>query len=196
MNKHSMAIAFALIGLGAIILASCSMSNEEKARDLICEYMKNHVHNAKSYEVVEFGNLDSTFTSLLDDSVFYNAFEKRLVCQKMRNQLYDETQLWRKIDQNRYNHYNQKLALYVDSADMYYKQEQEARKRFIPQFDGFVMSHTFRTNNELGNPVLNKVAIVFNKELTKVESVNDWNEYQSINIEESLKELEQDFISE
>lgn len=77
-----------------------------------------------------------------------------------------------------------------------YKQEQKAREQFVPMFNGYVMTHSFRANNEIGTPILNKVVIVFNKELTQIKSVNDWNEYQSIDIDENLKNLEKEMLNQ
>lgn len=179
-----------------MVFVGCSETNEQKAQKLIKEHMMKNVHDASSYEVVEFGSLDSTFTNIMDDSKFHHAFVKRIICQKMRNQLYNETQLWRTIDKERYNHYKNRHDAYVDSTDMYYKQEQKAREQFVPMFNGYVMTHSFRANNEIGTPILNKVVIVFNKELTQIKSVNDWNEYQSIDIDENLKNLEKEMLNQ
>lgn len=50
-----------------IALVACSQSKEEKAKSLIKENMKTSMNDFKSYEAVEFGKLDSTYTSYHND---------------------------------------------------------------------------------------------------------------------------------
>jgi len=40
------------------MLGSCKNSNEDKAKELISQYIKNNVNDPNSYEAVEFGRLE------------------------------------------------------------------------------------------------------------------------------------------
>lgn len=49
-----------------IVLAGCSKSPEEKAQKLIKEYIINNANDPKSYEPIEFSNLDTFFKDEYD----------------------------------------------------------------------------------------------------------------------------------
>lgn len=171
------------------ILLGCGKSQTEIAKGLAQEYMKKHVHDVSSYEIVEFGDLDSTYTNILSDSLYKHYLCKRIICQKLRNELYDEAQLWRNIDSERYSYYDKRTMLYADSVSYYFDLENKAKNDFTPVFDGYVIKHTFRAKNELGNLILNVCAIQFDQGLTKVTSVCSWDEYINYKVEDDIEEF-------
>lgn len=178
------------------LLFGCTKSNTDTAKTLIEEHLKNILHDKSSYESVEFGELDSTFTNYTTDSLYRHYLTKRVVCQKMRNKLYDESQIWRTIDKARYDYYTQRVLLYADSVSYYKGLEDKAKSNFSPVFDGYVMKHSFRSKNQFGNTILNILAFQFDPDLTNVTSVCDWNEYVGYDESKEIDNLVNEMLNQ
>lgn len=172
-----------------LFVYGCEKSQTEIAKGLAQEFMEKHVHDKQSYEIVDFGKLDSTFTNILSDSLYKRCLTKRLTYQKLRNELYDESELWRNIDNAKYNYYHERTMLYADSVSYYMDLENKAKHDFKPVFDGYVIKHTFRAKNELGNMTLNVCAIQFDPQLKRVTSVCNWDEYTNYKVEDDIEEF-------
>lgn len=172
-----------------LFVCGCEKSQTEIAKGLAQEFMEKHVHDKSSYEIVDFGDLDSTYTNILSDSLYKRCLTKRLTYQKLRNELYNESQLWRNIDKERYSYYHERTMLYADSVSYYFDLENKAKNDFKPVFGGYVIKHTFRAKNELGNLILNVCAIQFDPGLTRVTSVSNWDEYTNYKVEDDIEEF-------
>lgn len=179
-----------------IVFSGCSENNDSKAKTLVENQLKGSLHDYDSYESVEFGKLDSTFTTLLDDSLFRKLYSKRLSCQKIRNTLYEEAQIWRTIDNEKYNNLMGRNGIYIDSTAYYYKLELSARENFIPQFNGWSMKHSFRANNAGGNKVITHKAYCFDKDITEITETQDWETFISFDLDSELKKGEKEFLGE
>ena len=57
-----------------------------------------------------------------------DAFVRRIVCQKMRNDLYSQAQIYRLVDKTKYDYLMQRNALYADSTGMYYNLHESIRE--------------------------------------------------------------------
>jgi hypothetical protein len=178
------------------LLFGCTKSKTDTAKTLIEEHLTKILHDKSSYESVEFGNLDSTFTNYTTDSLYRHYLTKRVICQKMRNKLYDESQIWRTIDKERHDFCEQRALLYADSTSLYKDLEDKAKQNFAPQFNGYVMKHSFRSKNQMGNTVLNVLAFQFDTELTRVTSACDWNEYTNNSDETAVNDLVNEMLEE
>jgi len=61
-----------------------------------------------------------------------------------------------------------------------FAQDSIAKSKFVPQFNGFVMTHSFRGKNALGALILNTYRFEFNKAIDSITS--------AVNVEEEAKE--------
>lgn len=173
--------------------AGCS-TPEKQAKKLIVEHLKNSLHDYDSYESVQFGSLDSVFTTLLDDSTFTKVFTKRLAHQKLRNNMFDKAEQWKDINKKLYDFYLEHEALQQDTVQYYYNIEDSIKNNFIPQFTGYAMQHSFRANNVNGNKILTHKVYIFNKEITQVVNSEDLEIYINYDIEKELEAIKKRFL--
>lgn len=181
--------------LAVIAFCGCAgTTNESTAKQLIKERLKLNLHDYSSYESVEFGSLDSTFTTLLTDSAFFKAFTRRLAYQKARNESYENAELWKSVSRERQKQYLGLEKQYQDSVTRYIAFEDSARNKFIPVFNGFAMRHSFRANNANGNKVITHNVYKFNTELSVITETEEADDYYGYNVEEVLEGIKKEFL--
>ena len=177
-----------------IFFAGCSENSEKKAQKLINQHLKVTLHDFGSYEGVEFGTLDTIYTIILDDSLFTEYLSKRLVFQKMRNDKREEADIYRSFDKQKYNELVNLVNVYVDSTWHYKQLEDSVKANFKPQFDGWSMKHSFRSNNANGNKVITHKVYSFDKNIVKITESSDYESFYNFNLEESIRTIEKDFL--
>lgn len=170
MNKHSMAIAFALIGLGVITFVSCSLSNERRAKQIIEHQLKVSLHDYDSYELVEFGTLDSAFSSASDLPEYKDAFNKAINFKEQGESKIDDANIYGQFESmhKKQIQYAQWGKALLDSAMYYLKIAEKIDSTFVPKFVGWEMTHTFRANNANGIKVIAHRKYYFDKEITRI----------------------------
>lgn len=171
MKKHSMAIGFALIGLGIIgSFTCCSLSNEKKAKDIIDHQLQVSLHDYDSYELVEFGTLDSTFSSAFDLPEYNDAINKAENFKKQGISKIEDAKLYAQFESmyEKQIKYAQDGKALLDSAMYYLKIAEKIDSTFVPEFVGWEMTHTFRANNANGNKVIAHRKYYFDKEMTRI----------------------------
>lgn len=65
-------LALLLFTILLLAFASCTQTNEDKARSLIEDQLKKTMNDWNSYEFVEMTPLDSSFSVLSDNEEYYN----------------------------------------------------------------------------------------------------------------------------
>ena len=151
------------------LLVSCS-NPEKKAQKLIEKELQTSLNDPKSYESVNFGSLDSVFTSPSRDidyigykskyDVYTNAYEEQMAKVKLYSGLsiyYDETKFALEMAQ-----------IYLDTVEVVSAKMIEISTNFVYEFDGWKMKHTFRGKNAFGAVIVSSMMFYFDKELTKV----------------------------
>jgi len=175
-----------------MMFGGCSESNEKKAQRLIKEQLNVTLHDLNSYESVEFGKLDSVFNNLLEEDSFKKYFSRRLICQKMRNDMFREATAIRYFDEQKSDELRNNA--YIDSTWHYKQLEDSIKRNFIPKFKGWSMSHSFRANNASGNKVLVHKMYCFDEFITEILEDEDYETYHSFNLENELREIEKKFL--
>lgn len=130
-----------VIAMMALVMVSCSKSPEQIAQQLIKKTFTEIMDDPSSYEVVGFGSLDSTFTTLEDNIEYMTAY-------------------------NAYQNHRENYEF--DEARVELRKALDIQESFKSEFKGWKMSHSFRCKNAFGAVVLNEVDIYFNKELTEI----------------------------
>jgi hypothetical protein len=152
-----------------LVFSACN-NNEKKARKLIKEYLKTSMNDFSSYEPVEFSTLDST----------YSSYEESEESHRLKEEIK-----------------NTRLAVFDISVDYFdYKKKIDSligvdsllSKSFIPDHNGYAMSHKFRGKNAFSAIMLKEYGYYFDKDLTKVTDVIDFNDaFEKFN--ESLERI-------
>jgi len=170
MKKVLLLLAVAL----SLLFAGCSENKEKKAKELINHQLKVTLHDFSSYESVEFGKLDSTFTESSDLPEYKIAIDKANEFTKQGGdkietaKMYGECTLYDK--QVQYARWGKEL---LDSATYYINIAKNIDSTFIPKFVGWNITHTFRANNASGNKVIGHRKYYFDKDVSKI--INDEN---------------------
>ena len=181
-----------------VFFFGCSESKERKAQQLIQQQMELTLQKSDDYKNVTFGKLDSVYTTLLDDTLFMEYNFQRLTYQRFSNvAMTDETDLNRISDRYVKNFLNtsEDEFNFVDSISKYRELEDSIKKQFIPQFTGWSMEYSFRTNNlDEKNGIIHSV-YVFDKDITKITAVEDYEKFmKNSNVDEKLKDMETAFL--
>lgn len=153
-----------------LLFIGCS-SPEKKAQKLVQSKLKETMNDPKSYESVKFSELDSTFTSLSDDSTFNALFNKAKFYLNRSESLMREADLLLSFENNYFERKKKLMdesGLYLDSAKMFRPLYEKAEKNFVPQHNGWAITHTFRGNNAMGAKILNTYLFTFNKKITEI----------------------------
>ena len=156
------------------IVTSCINTNKKKAEKLIEEHLKVTMNDFSSYEPMEFGSLDSTYSD------FFSTEEcKKLINE--RDRISDEQKQYKEyidvLDSKKMDEMYQKL---LDESEVeYYKVTDKifSGDSFYRQiFIGWNMSHQFRGANAFGGKIIGMMTFYFDKDITTVINVVDINE--------------------
>ena len=155
-----------ILGVVALAVVGCS-SPEKKAQKLIKEHLKQTLNDPKNYEPINFEGLDSTFTTIRENSDYSTAYAAFTVYashtqDKSRYEDFDEHKLKHVVDTEFWQSEIDSLAKYVEIL-------KEMEKEFIPEFKGWSMKHKFRAKNAMNATILNKYIFYFDKDITKID---------------------------
>jgi len=161
--------------MSIVFLASCSVTPEKKAKELIEVNLKQSLHDWNSYEPVKYSKLDSLFTRIYDHPEYKQALEKAEFYSKQ----IDEYE--KKINENantpygraNYNIWYETQVTLLDSAIHYVEVKKRIDSLFVPQFDGWRMQHSYRANNAMGNKVITHRSYFFDKDINQIIKVED-----------------------
>jgi hypothetical protein len=175
-----------------LVFSACN-NNEKKAQKLIKEYLKTSMNDFSSYEPVEFSKLDSTFS-------YYRDTDEG---KKLKKQLESTMESWsewneraRKASSPVVEEMWLKFAKeYGIEFDSLYNIDSIAEQSFKPEHIGFEMSHKFRGKNALGAIMLTENGFYFDRDLTKVNNVIDFND-EFEKIRESLERINEKYDSD
>jgi hypothetical protein len=144
-----------------IVLFSCSQSPEERAKKGIKEYMSKTMHDFKSYEPVEFGKLDSSFTNFYQTEE-YNRLDS---LNKFYQSSYEYFLLSAKNTPNlELKKFQHKAATeYRDSSKVISDLIAQKDKEFKGVFNGYTIEHKFRGKNAMGASIINSDLFVLDK---------------------------------
>ena len=157
-----------LLGL-LLLFVSCSTSPINKAKGLIKEDLKKSMNDFNSYESVEFGKLDSVYTSLETDTEYIQVNASYDIYKKQLKKNLDEYLLDIESGDKRLMDLDKKYKdIYQGKVDSIGKIRAKIESDFRPVFKGWKVEHTFRGKNKLGALVLNKYVFYFDKDFTKV----------------------------
>lgn len=153
------------------IIAACDKQTpQEKAKKLIKDHLFATLHDFKSYEEVSFDKLDSSFTSIQDDSlykIYGDVVDELLKTSKRAN---DNAEIYAGLSY--YNHlakrYINESRTATDSGMIIIEKMKNLEANFRPAFNGWKMKHSYRAKNLSGNTSISHNLYYFDKDLTKI----------------------------
>lgn len=153
-----------------LLLFSCKKTPDEKAQSLIKGWLKLNLHDWKSYDPVEFGKLDSSYSSLDDDQAYQNTKRELDSLYKAIKEDIEDERIYAPLAS-----YSGQYAYYKSLAAECYKRIIEdtaivsnAIRKWEPTYLGRQMEHTFRSKNLGGNIGVHHIVFYFDSSLTRV----------------------------
>lgn len=148
-----------IFAVAVFVFASCTktLTPEQMAQQCIKEYMLSDVEEGCEYEPIEYGTLDSLYTSF----------------EPTRKRFQNEFDFAKKMFDLAIANYD--LPYGREQADKYLKEIEEINEKwdaaeasFTPEWIGFTMTHKFRASSGLVD-IMASAVFQLNKELTKAE---------------------------
>lgn len=151
------------------IMASCSQSNEDKAKTLINEYMKENLKDPSSYEPVSFSQLDSLFFPYIDTDEGSKLFK----LGGMSGEYYKKASEFRHAEiyaktRAEVDMLNDSIKYYEQKSKEFEEIFKENSKNYEGEFIGWKLNHEYRAKNGFGALDLDRKDFYFDKELTKI----------------------------
>lgn len=147
-----------------LAFASCTQTNEDKARSLIEDQLKKTMNDWNSYEFVEMTPLDSSFSVLSDNEEYYNLGLKLKVLDAKSNYFISNVS----SDYRNMDMWTDSAKQVIAEMESVNKRMDEIQSSFVPEHNGWLTNFTCRGNNKLGQKVISKTRYYFNKEITEI----------------------------
>lgn len=167
-------LCFALMPL----FIACKKSPENQAKFLIEEKLKKTLHDYKSYEIVEFGKLDSSFTIFEELPHIKKEYDRVDEFNKEASDNLDLAKIYSDSYylQDTFNKYMKIAQRANDSARSILKRIDVQHSKFKSEFNGWAMNHSFRAKNLNGNLGIHHYTYYFNSDLTEITDQVDIGE--------------------
>ncbi len=168
-----------LLLLILIGVSSCKISPEDKAKKLITENLKHSLHDFKSYEPVEYGKLDSTYSDCSETPEYIKADKKGKEFTAQMDDYAESSKFGLAVGTIKYSEYKKQLTEYHDSALFYLNIKQKMMDTSIERFVGWHMIHSLRAKNLMGSTAIHHYRYFFNIQLSELIKSEDVSETQS-----------------
>jgi hypothetical protein len=146
-------IVFAL----AISIFSCTVSDENKAKTLVKDYLKNSLNDPKSYEEISWGKIDSSFITFDEMYAIEIARSKRLGEDAISELKYGDIDLG-----NEYKRSYDSLNLVIKNL----------KKEYKPKFNSLMIQHSYRAKNVMGALIIQSKIFYIADDFSRVISMN------------------------
>lgn len=164
--KHLICILFT-----TLLIFSCDKSNEDKAQDVVKQNLKENMNDWNSYESVAFSSLDSAFSVMEIDPEIVMAEETLNSFNKPFAISTSMLDIWKEDTMKYAEAYEGELSnwkMLNDSVSFYKSMIDSLKSNYKPKFEGFVMTHKFRANNENGAKRLYEITFYIDTLLLRV----------------------------
>lgn len=155
-------------------LTSCS--NEQKAKKAIKEHLSKTMHDFKSYEPVEFGTIDSSFTTFIETKEYKTTLARFELFNDSAERAIKEIKdlIYLNRTSNARLREMQKAGMVLsDSLTSIANRMASLEKSFTPEFNGYSLAHSFRGKNPNGALILSTKIFKLTPQLDEVIDVVD-----------------------
>ncbi len=159
-----------------ILLVSCRMkTSEEKVQYLINKFVRSGLTTQDGYHPIEFGPLDSAFTSVRYTpdyeknntyACLYQAMEQSYLLKTSKYVLNAPPP-----DPKKKEEYIRRAEICADSAAYFQAICDSLKKAFVPEFIAWKMEYIYEAKNEEGVPAIYKYVYYFDKNLRRVKMI-------------------------
>ncbi|MDH6308105.1 hypothetical protein M2451_002624 [Dysgonomonas sp. PFB1-18] len=182
--------------LATLAFIGCSKSPQQKAEELVKNYLKENLHDPQSYESVVFSKID-TIWDYQENKIEALEYGGKTLIEKYQDTLLisnalmaleaNDMETYKSLTSNigiqekeRISTLNQEdKSEYYKTADSirqilkHFEMEKENIKKAPPIMDGFSIEHKYRAKNAMGAKVLNEATFMIDSELTSITNVKD-----------------------
>ena len=151
------------------IFASCSKTPEQKAQQSVKDYLQKNLNDAKSYESVNFGKVDSVFSSFdeskegIELKLKENMLSERVVELSNRIDVAESTsELNKIIEENK--ELTQKRKDLVDTIF-------NKSIKYKGTLCGYKINHKYRAKNKMGAVVLDENCFIMDKNFVVIKAL-------------------------
>lgn len=198
---------FLLLGVFAsitLMLASCSKSPEQKAKDLAREEIKKHLYFPESYDPADvkidsaFAPYDSPeFMELTSDLIKLSneVSEAQEEIKRKKSSISIWTSPYDSFSRNQLNEAKAELAEAQAKEKKAMEQAQKLGNKMKnmmdkkPEFIGFKAVVSYRAKNNKGDVLMDNVFAIFDKNIENIVYMCDNNEYEQYN--QAIKEIQE-----
>lgn len=168
-----------IISVACVVFMSCR-SDESKAKKLIKQSLRQSLQNPKSYKAIEFGTLDSAFSTIEEYPLYNASYSRLLLFSKKGEEVLTEIENYKnplsQDDKQKRNALLEDSKRYVDSIKYYQRMHEKMVNDFRPAFKGWKMTHRFKADNLRGHEVASNFIYYFDKKVTRIVSSEDIGE--------------------
>ena len=165
-----------IIWIALCFVLSCSFNKtkEDQAKALVQEYLKDNLHDNRSYEPVGFGKVDTVLTTVYDEPYYQNLTKQFDSFFDVAKPIMEEIQSYQPIT-TKYEYDKVKsllpklkdVKIVMDSLTI---EEARYKENYERRFMGYYITHKYRSKNTLGATVLNNDTFYIDSTLTKIAS--------------------------
>lgn len=160
----------------ALAFTAYSNPREDKIKQLIKDHMRTSLYDFNSYEPVEYGEIETIYSNLKDDTNLEQMLKKAGEYEKATVEAVEKTDeailIYGRGSSEHAAAFKQTEETYAKwkkiTADM-----DSVVKAFVPQKIGVGIVHTFRKKTPEGNTVLTRKVYIFDDNIEKIIRIYD-----------------------
>lgn len=145
-----------LVLIVGLLSASCNKASD---RELAQQMIEDRIatEHIEQYEAVQFGELDSAFTTIKETREYQLAIATHALYVNLKFEYHG-------VD-------NEKSQLYADSAAILKAYSDSIENAFVPQWIGWKMNHIYRSMHKTKGQVVNSYDYYFDKDVSRIVNV-------------------------
>lgn len=173
-KKQRVSLYLIILIIGFVcVLGACSLSNEDKAKRAVKNYLKENLDNFKSYEPVSWGNLrEFSIDSIKQNDNYYqehlHSANEALKRSKELRIIIDSIISKKDTMSIEYA----EIVAQIEGCKARYESEQEKLSNYLktvyPNDSYWVIDHKYRASNNIGALILNEETFYINKDCSSV----------------------------
>ena len=149
-------------------------SPESKVKKLIKENLKMTLNDFNSYIPVDFGEIESVKTKYEDLWVYKRNMEEVDVFLNVANENTEASRHCSSTSKSK--EYLEKSRESLERAEFHLRQVDNLKMKFVSEFVGWKMKHTFNSKNQNGIYEIHHYEFLFDKEFTRIIKTVDLSE--------------------
>ena len=158
---------------GIILFFGCTLTNQQKGENGIKDYLNKKMNDPKSYELIEFGEIEDDYTILSKDKNFIN-YKIKYDTFNDGKQKFEEDIRFENINALEKAYIDMVSKAITDSINLYDSLINDLSNTFLP-IAGYKIKHIYRGKNIYGGLIIHKQMFYLDKNfnVTIVEDIKE-----------------------